>query len=93
MSSNNYFQGSIFNVSPLCQDCELIMFAHQNGIMFHECEVCKNKYQEMLAHKDTTCGDNRFELIAKYKQHQGDKNDKRKQCYLQGWKEGPVRRC
>lgn len=68
MSSKNCFQGSIFNVSPLCQDCKLIMFAHQNGIMFHECEVCKNKYQEMLAHKDATCGDNRLELIAKYKQ-------------------------
>ena len=48
MSSDNCFKGSTLNVSPLCQCCELIYFAAQNGIRFHECEICKNEYQNMV---------------------------------------------
>ena len=47
MISNNYFKGSTLNVSPLCQGCELIHFAEQNNIMFHQCEICTNEYQNM----------------------------------------------
>ena len=47
MISNNYFKGSTLNVSPLCQGCELIYFAERNGIMFHQCEICINEYQNM----------------------------------------------
>ena len=45
MISNNYFKGSTLNVSPLCQGCKLIHFAEQNDIMFHQCEICQNEYQ------------------------------------------------
>ena len=47
MISNNCFKGSTLNVSSLCQGCELIHFAEQNDIMFHQCEICKNEYQNM----------------------------------------------
>ena len=47
MNSNNYFKGSTLNVSPLCQGCALIHFAEQNDIMFHQCEICQNEYQNM----------------------------------------------
>ena len=47
MEQTNVFRGSILNVSPLCQGCELIYFAEQNDIMFHQCEICKNEYQNM----------------------------------------------
>lgn len=46
MISNNYFKGSTLNVSPLCQGCELIHFAEQNNIMFHQCEICQDEYQK-----------------------------------------------
>ena len=47
MISNNCFKGSTLNVSPLCQGCELIDFAEQNNIMFHQCEICQDEYQKM----------------------------------------------
>ena len=39
---------STLNVSPLCKGCELIRFAEKNGIMFHQCDICKEEYEEML---------------------------------------------
>ena len=47
MEQTNVFRGSTLNVSPLCQGCELIHFAEQNNIMFHQCEICQNEYQKM----------------------------------------------
>jgi len=52
MISNNYFKGSTLNVSPLCQGCELIHFAEQNDIMFHQCEICKDEYEEMIIREE-----------------------------------------
>lgn len=52
MVSNNYFKGSTLNVSPLCQGCELIYFAEQNDIMFHQCEICRDEYQNMEYKED-----------------------------------------
>ena len=42
------FKGSTLNVSPLCQGCDLIEFADKNGIMFHQCEICRDEYEEMI---------------------------------------------
>ena len=52
MISNNYFKGSTLNVSPLCQGCELIYFADKNGIMFHQCEICKAEYEAYKDYKE-----------------------------------------
>lgn len=48
MNSDNCFKGSTLNVSPLCQGCDLIEFADKNGIMFHQCDICKDEYEEMM---------------------------------------------
>ena len=42
------FKGSTLNVSPLCQGCELIRFAEKNGIMFHQCDICRAEYEELI---------------------------------------------
>ena len=52
MVSDNYFKGSTLNVSPLCQGCALIHFAEQNDIMFHQCEICRDEYQNMKYKED-----------------------------------------
>ena len=46
------FKGSTLNVSPLCQGCDLMYFAAENDIMFHQCEICKDEYQEMIAREE-----------------------------------------
>ena len=48
----NTFKGSTLNVSPLCQGCELIYFAEQNDIMFHQYEICKDEYEEMIIREE-----------------------------------------
>ena len=52
MISNNYFKGSTLNVSPLCQGCDLIEFADEHNIMFHQCEICKDEYEEMIIREE-----------------------------------------
>ena len=52
MGVNMTFKGSTLNVSPLCQGCDLIEFADKNNIMFHQCEICKDEYEEMLIREE-----------------------------------------
>lgn len=55
MEQTNVFRGSTLNVSPLCQGCDLIEFADEHNIMFHQCEICQNEYQNMEYKEQIEC--------------------------------------